>query len=704
MKSFCLVSQVACDVAAGLAAIHGTGLAHGSVHPSNILLTSCTNTRQQGSAELSPESWVAAKLLFLGHPQRLAPALMQARAHNDAAAGAHVAPELMQGGPATAPGDVYGLGTLLYALLARRPAFAGMHPRTLAHVALSSLQPVFPPCPTSLMRLALVCMASKPQDRPSAAAVVQALKGYLLQCCHWAPPQPTAAHALHGSRPGCTGSTGSHAGSAEGLALGSGLPGDASACKHGHTHDDEEEEDDLFSEFLGTGPLARSPKQCAAWSSTSHSPGSPIAADLQGSPARPAYNQRVYRALFAAAAAAEARAAGAARVSSGAGSGSSGSFQPSSNSLTGFSLRQPTSSPGPSHSLESTAAGAAAPVPQPRSVPLCPAVQTNQLQHHLTMRIRQSLGGKQKGRTRFLPHNRPSESSSLGMHGDSSAILDLSVLDLSCPEVRKQMQSLSSSNGEDSSMLAGPSAGASAGAGGADISSSGSSSSTVAGGSGLRRLFRVSSLGGLGKKGMPSNPGPGISTWLSTSLHGVSWLRKRVSLTGSPAHAAGQAQEHKGPAASGVGGAWEDAHAHAEHGARGDGDGDGEEGTEVSIPTAELMHVLACVGATPPTAPQGPGCGSSPTKQGSRGSGKARMGLGQVLMALGGQEQEGNHPRPLCISSPGASCNVGCSSGPRSAEDSRPPAPYVRMVSMPHELYLYRGSMVSIDEEAEEGC
>src|SRR6266850_2455697 len=98
----------AARVAHGLEALHAAGVLHGDLKPSNVMVV-------PGAARALP---VAVRLLDFG----LA-ALLGGERRGHRGTPGYAAPEVVRGEEQSVAADLYGLGAMLYALIAGRPAF-----------------------------------------------------------------------------------------------------------------------------------------------------------------------------------------------------------------------------------------------------------------------------------------------------------------------------------------------------------------------------------------------------------------------------------------------------------------------------------------------------------------------------------------------------------------------------------------------------
>lgn len=155
------ILDVFVDVLDTLAHLHGKGVVHGDIKPSNLLVDEGGQPR----------------LLDLG----VAVLRGQARTRFKGTLG-YAAPEVLQGGTPDARTDLYGLGATLYRCLTGRPVFDVPDPAALTYLPMVSL-----PAPPASFRpglpqgldeavLALLCRdrSRRPADAPTARALLDA--------------------------------------------------------------------------------------------------------------------------------------------------------------------------------------------------------------------------------------------------------------------------------------------------------------------------------------------------------------------------------------------------------------------------------------------------------------------------------------------------------------------------------------------------
>jgi hypothetical protein len=188
--------RVARETSRGLAAAHEAGLVHRDLKPANLWLefpgepgASATGGRVKildfGLAcPVEQGGQLTAAGVLVGTP-------------------GYLAPEQVEGLPADARTDLFGLGCVLYLMVTGEPAFPG---RRLAAVCGGSFEdPVpahvwNPEVPEALSALITRLLARKPDDRPaSARAVVELLEGLEAQPAKAPAPAPGAGPAAAGS-------------------------------------------------------------------------------------------------------------------------------------------------------------------------------------------------------------------------------------------------------------------------------------------------------------------------------------------------------------------------------------------------------------------------------------------------------------------------------------------------------------------------
>ncbi|MEO8698354.1 MAG: serine/threonine-protein kinase, partial [Acidimicrobiales bacterium] len=156
--------HIAAAVADALHAAHSTGVIHRDVKPANIIVA------KDGSVKMT--DFGIAKSGF---------ALDLTEAGTYVGTARYVAPEQVRGEPATARSDVYGLGTVLYEMLAGRSPFVADHDDALAlarlHRDAPSVRTSRPDVSPALDAVIARALAREPHDRyPSAAAMADALR------------------------------------------------------------------------------------------------------------------------------------------------------------------------------------------------------------------------------------------------------------------------------------------------------------------------------------------------------------------------------------------------------------------------------------------------------------------------------------------------------------------------------------------------
>lgn len=152
------------QIAAGLAAAHAKQVIHRDIKPANILIEGDTGRAKLtdfGLARVADDARMTADGALIGTPF-------------------YMAPEVIEGDPATPLSDLFSLGSVLYMMATGRVPFPG---QTVAAVfnAVSSLDPIpprqlRPSLPEWVEAVILRLLRKKPADRfPTAADVVAAL-------------------------------------------------------------------------------------------------------------------------------------------------------------------------------------------------------------------------------------------------------------------------------------------------------------------------------------------------------------------------------------------------------------------------------------------------------------------------------------------------------------------------------------------------
>lgn len=178
---------------------HSQGVLHRDLKPSNVLLESLDTSAD------SPQDLARAtpKLIDFGLAKLDEAARHETRSYAFIGTPAYMAPEQAVGNaraisPAT---DVYGLGTILYELLARRPAFSGETDlQTLRAVVEDEpvrLRKFDRRVPADLEAICLKCMEKEPQRRyGSPAALAADLRRFLQHAPTIARPLSPAVRAI----------------------------------------------------------------------------------------------------------------------------------------------------------------------------------------------------------------------------------------------------------------------------------------------------------------------------------------------------------------------------------------------------------------------------------------------------------------------------------------------------------------------------
>ena len=149
---------ITAQVAAALGAAHASGIVHRDVKPDNVIVSPDGRARivDFGIASAGEGDGVT-----LTAPGSVMGTLR------------YMAPEQLAGSGATTATDVFGLGSLLYMMLAGAPPFAGLTPAVLASGQQSGAAPI-PGADPELEGLARRALAVDPASRPASADVLLA--------------------------------------------------------------------------------------------------------------------------------------------------------------------------------------------------------------------------------------------------------------------------------------------------------------------------------------------------------------------------------------------------------------------------------------------------------------------------------------------------------------------------------------------------
>jgi biotin operon repressor len=153
-------TELCARLAEAVAHLHGQGLLHGDLKPSNVMV----------------DAYGSPRLIDLGTAHAAAHA---SRDEGFNGTLGYVGPELLRGEPPSLASDIYSLGAILYTLVARQAPFRSGDPAALAFLPLSTFpEPPssrVPRMPRALDELILQMLARTPDRRPKS----QGLSGRL---------------------------------------------------------------------------------------------------------------------------------------------------------------------------------------------------------------------------------------------------------------------------------------------------------------------------------------------------------------------------------------------------------------------------------------------------------------------------------------------------------------------------------------------
>jgi serine/threonine protein kinase len=157
-----LSTRIATQVAGALDALHQNGLVHRDIKPSNIMLS------PNGDAALTDFGLANGRAYtVLTRPGQVLGTLD------------YLAPEMIQGRPATPASDIYGLSCVIYEMIVGRAPFAG---KSIYEVAVAHLEEppphpntLVPELPRDLGDVVLYGLAKEPPARPRTATALARL-------------------------------------------------------------------------------------------------------------------------------------------------------------------------------------------------------------------------------------------------------------------------------------------------------------------------------------------------------------------------------------------------------------------------------------------------------------------------------------------------------------------------------------------------
>jgi hypothetical protein len=183
------VLRIGAQTASGLAAAHAQGLVHRDVKPANILLENGVERvkiTDFGLARAADDASLTQSGMIAGTPQ-------------------YMSPEQAEGRPVNHLSDLFGLGSVLYAMCAGRPPFRGSTSRAVLKRVVEDAPPPVreanPEVPDWLVDVITKLHAKDPSERfQTAAEVAEVLGRYLAHVQHpLVVPPPAVAKPAEGS-------------------------------------------------------------------------------------------------------------------------------------------------------------------------------------------------------------------------------------------------------------------------------------------------------------------------------------------------------------------------------------------------------------------------------------------------------------------------------------------------------------------------
>ena len=151
------------QIAAALTAVHGAGIVHRDVKPSNVMLLPDGGAKllDFGVARHADDTAITSGGLVVGSP-------------------AYLSPEQVRGGAGTTASDVWALGVLLYEMLAGRPPFQATDVAAVMYQVIHEPPPPLSGLPPGLGKVLKRALDKTPERRfPSALALAEAFAAAL---------------------------------------------------------------------------------------------------------------------------------------------------------------------------------------------------------------------------------------------------------------------------------------------------------------------------------------------------------------------------------------------------------------------------------------------------------------------------------------------------------------------------------------------
>ncbi len=172
--------EIARGVLDGLRSAHAVGIVHGDIKPGNVLL----------------EPSGAVKLADFGLSWLIDDATISSIGSGPVGTPAYMAPEVILGERNRMPSDLWGVGVILYEMLAGRLPFRATRLQEFFLAVVNAEPPPLPPgVPLFLQRLVARLLSKSASDRPTAEEAFSDLDGAAREQPGRAPPAPARLHA-----------------------------------------------------------------------------------------------------------------------------------------------------------------------------------------------------------------------------------------------------------------------------------------------------------------------------------------------------------------------------------------------------------------------------------------------------------------------------------------------------------------------------